>query len=366
MNSKTILVIGGYGSTGKILVRLLLDQTDAQVVVAGRNGGKAKKFAESLQSTRVTSTVADASDIASLEKAFAEADLALSAGTVTGYIDLMTKAAISTGTDFMDIHFQGAVYTTLKELESDIRAAGRCFITQAGCHPGLSYLMIKKSAPSFDLYKKAVVGMAMSLKADDIGSVTSFIEDLQDYQSLSFRNGKWGKNYDSETFDFGPPFGVKKGYPIFLEEIREAPEIFGLESTGIYAASVNWVVDFVVLPLALLLGAVRKGAGIKTLARIAVWWDTRFPPKFTAVTLLLNAEGEKEGKPVRASLKIEHEDAYYLTAAPVVACLKQYLEKSPGPGLHMMGHICDPGLLFADLEDMGIRIKAGPSSAGSM
>lgn len=50
----TILLLGGYGATGKSLARHLLARTNANVILAGRNFDKAKSFADELNDARVT------------------------------------------------------------------------------------------------------------------------------------------------------------------------------------------------------------------------------------------------------------------------------------------------------------------------
>ena len=42
----TIFILGGYGYTGKLLVRHLLARTNVEIIVSGRNLEKAKTFAD--------------------------------------------------------------------------------------------------------------------------------------------------------------------------------------------------------------------------------------------------------------------------------------------------------------------------------
>ena len=37
MSQNTALLLGGYGNTGRLISRLLLQETDVQLVIAGRN-----------------------------------------------------------------------------------------------------------------------------------------------------------------------------------------------------------------------------------------------------------------------------------------------------------------------------------------
>ena len=66
VTTMTILVLGGYGGTGKVFCRYLLKETNMNVIVAGRNRQKAEEWAEKLKSEfspdRISSRHVDASD----------------------------------------------------------------------------------------------------------------------------------------------------------------------------------------------------------------------------------------------------------------------------------------------------------------
>jgi saccharopine dehydrogenase (NAD+, L-lysine-forming) len=42
MKTKTILILGGYGGTGRVVSRLLLKETDVDIIIAGRSINKAE------------------------------------------------------------------------------------------------------------------------------------------------------------------------------------------------------------------------------------------------------------------------------------------------------------------------------------
>ena len=46
MDIKTFLILGGYGNVGRVLTRLLLQETNVRLVLAGRNFEKAKAAAD--------------------------------------------------------------------------------------------------------------------------------------------------------------------------------------------------------------------------------------------------------------------------------------------------------------------------------
>ncbi|MBL7075436.1 saccharopine dehydrogenase NADP-binding domain-containing protein [candidate division KSB1 bacterium] len=78
---QTILILGGYGNTGRLLARLLLLETDVNLYIAGRNREKALTTAEQLNkeyhTNRVRGIYADASKVNTLKKAFEKVDFVL-------------------------------------------------------------------------------------------------------------------------------------------------------------------------------------------------------------------------------------------------------------------------------------------------
>jgi len=86
--------------------------------------------------------------------------------------------------------------------------------------------------------------------------------------------------------------------------------------------------------------------GLKTFSR---------PPY--GIAIKAQVAGTLGGHPAEVEVVLRHPDGYVLTAAPVVACLLQYLDGSiRRPGLWMMGHLVDPHRLAADIERMGVSV----------
>lgn len=364
MKEKTIIVLGGYGGTGRVLCRWLLKQTKVDVIIAGRRVQKAEELSAQLSKEftgrRVSARYADASDSHSLVKAFEGVSMVLVAATTTQYVKQVADAALSAGIDYLDYHFQQTIVPVLNALAPAIKKAGRCFITQAGFHPGLPSAFVRYAAPHFDRYQKAVIAMAMTARIEKAESVYEIVDEMADYKSEIFKDGKWKKgNYkDTKKVDFGPPFGVRSCYPIQLEEIRPLPQVFGLQEVGVYVAGFNWFVDYVVFPLGLLLFKIRKGLGRRLVASLMVWGINNLSPSQQWVSFLVDAEGETQDQRIKVRVMAQHSDPYDFTAIPVVACLQQYLDGHIAkPGLWMMGHAVDPVRLMNDMERMGVRIQ---------
>ncbi len=61
-------------------------------------------------------------------------------------------------------------------------------------------------------------------------------------------------------------------------------------------------------------------------------------------------------------MTVAHGDAYFLTAAPAVACLEQVFDSAiRKPGLWRQGALVEPVRFFADLAHLGVRVSVTSS-----
>ncbi|MBI3911479.1 MAG: saccharopine dehydrogenase NADP-binding domain-containing protein [Armatimonadetes bacterium] len=364
MSPKTILILGGYGGTGLPIARLLLQETEVRLILAGRHTERADTAAAQLNSLfpglRVLGCYADATAPNGLRAAFRDADMVLVCSSTADYVREVAQAALAAGIDYLDIHYAQKKVPVLQSLAPAIREAGRCFITEAGFHPGLPSALVRHAASHFTHLRQADVDMVMSGRLQMTDSVQELIKDLGSSESRLFTEGRWRKAtyQDTRKIDFGPNFGTRLCYPIQLEEMRALPEQYALERTGIYVAGFNWFVDYLVFPLAIVLAKIREGFAAGPLARLMVWGINTFSRPPFGVVVTLAASGEKDDQPHSLRMAIQHSDAYEFTAVCAVACVLQYLDGTLAkPGLWMMGHVVDPGRLIEDLARMGARIE---------
>jgi hypothetical protein len=359
-----VLVLGGYGGTGTLFCRYLLQETGCQVVVAGRDRRKAEAWAETLKADfppdRVSARHADASDRDALREAFRGVDFVLVAATTTQFAKQIAEAALEARIDYLDIYYRQDVYPALESLKERIARSGRCFITQAGFHPGLPAAFIRKGAAYFDTYDSAIVAFAMNARIDKAESVYELVDALADYTVDVFKDGRWrrGTYRDAMTIDFGSRFGVKSCAPMGLVEIGPIPEMYPLKEVGVYAAGFNWFVDYVVFPLIVASQTIRKGSLRRFWAEALVWGLNTFSRADEGLVFLLHGTGGKDGHHREIEIRCEHDSAYDFTVVPVIAAMKQYLDGAiRHPGLWMMGHVVDPDRLCADMERMGVTIQ---------
>lgn len=365
MNNKTFLILGGYGGAGFPITRLLLQETEARIILAARNREKAERAADRLNTefpgARVTWRYADAADPQSLTAALDGVDVLLVCSTTTQYAEQVARVALLAGLDYMDIYAAQKIIPILKSLEPAIKQAGRCFITQAGFHPGLLAPFIRYAASYFSQYQKALVAMVMNDRREVSLQVTTEIAEMivaSAAETYVFKDGRWRQPEADYTrkIDFGSEFGVRVCYPVWFEEIRALPEQCGLEEAGAYIAGFSSL-DNLMLRLVELLNNLKQEAGTRFLAWLLWKLSPMSQPPF-GVRFKLEAAGVKDGKAISLEMLAQHDDPYALTAICTVACLLQYLDGSiRRPGLWLMGHLVEPGRLLKDMERMGAKVS---------
>lgn len=355
-----ILILGGTGYTGKLIARHLLGQSEAAVTIAARHVDKARAFAEELNQyysgRRAAAVYADAADGVSLRNVFRDQTLVLVAAPTTAHADIVVRAALEAGVDYLDVQLGAKKYALLQSLAGDIERAGRCFITEAGFHPGLPAALVRYAAAYFDAIESAITVGYLNLGKDLPYSeaVDELMEYLKEYQAQVYRNGQWTSSPVIRPIDFGGDIGCKRCYSMFFEELRPLPAMYpSLREVGFYISESHWMTDWVIMPMAWTWLKIMPHA-VRSAGRLLWWGMGTFHKPPYRVELQVQAAGLKNGQPGKVRARVAHTDGYELTAIPVVATLLQYMDGSERrPGLWMMGHFAEPIRLMKDIASMG-------------
>jgi len=369
--NKKIIILGGYGNTGIKIADLLLEYTEMEVILAARNMDRLKTSCRELNekylTTRVSTVYADASNRDSLVRAFNGADMVVVASGTVEYTETVATSVLEAGIDYLDVQYSTKKLNILFSRTEDIKKADLCFITDAGFHPGLPSVLIRYGAKDFDTLETALVGSV--IKQDwmnlEVAPSTSkeFIQEIMETQMLIYKDSNWkkGNMWSTRDFikmDFSKQFGVQECIPMFFEELRPLPDLYpSLKHMGFYIAGFNWFVDFFVFPLIMVVLKLFPKRGLAPMSKLMVasLAFTSKPP--FGIVMKLEASGKKDGEKKSIEITCYHEDGYWFTAIPVVACLIQYLDGTiRKPGLWTMGNLVDPFRLMKDMEKMGITI----------
>jgi hypothetical protein len=374
----TLVILGGYGNTGRALARLLLEHSDVSLVVCGRSKtkaeGEAARLNERYPGARVRGAAADASDRASLLESFSGADLVVAASSTSPLVLNVAEAALEAGLDYLDPQYSSSKLKVLRALAPSIEAAGRCFVTDGGFHPGLPAVLVRFAANRLETLRTARVGSVIQIDWRGLEIASSTVDELvaefRDFQSATYKNGRWQtlgwlESLRPVWMTFGHGMGRRYTMPMFLDEMRPLPKMIpGLEETGFYVGGFNGFVDWVVIPLGMFLQCISPGPGSRVFGRMLLWGLRRFGRPPYGTLLQLEASGSLQGAPAELRMTVYHEDGYLLTAAPMAACLFQMLNGAiRRPGLHLQALFVETERMLTDMQRMGIEVEIhGPTS----
>jgi saccharopine dehydrogenase (NAD+, L-lysine-forming) len=378
--SGTIMVLGGYGTTGKTLCELLLGYGHGDVVVAGRSLDKGEAAAAELDVRypgRVSARAADAADAASLARALDGVGLVAVAASVLAHAATVAQAALDAGVDYFDLLLTSEdKFAALERLRPRLETSGRCFITDGGIHPGLSGALIRALAPAFGRLERADVAglLRIDWAAYDFqpSTIHEFANEFRDYRMETLRNGVWQRiewRDAMRAVDFGPPWGSRRCSLMYMKELELLPEqLPDLRTCGFYVSGFNPVVDATVLPLGMAVMKYAPDTLGKPYSRLLAWSLRRFSRPPFGTVLQADAEGEAQtGAALRAGLRIKHPDGYWLTSAAAAACLLQWQDGSlREPGLHLQALAADPARLLLDLRRMGAGLDGRGVDVGRL
>jgi hypothetical protein len=361
-----ILILGGTGYTGKPIARLLLEHSEASITLATRHLDKAQALADEFNQHfpggRASAVYADAADTASLRAAFQDQDLIIVAAPTTAQAENVVRTALETGVDYLDVQIGARKFAMLQSLAEEIKRSGRCFITEAGFHPGLPAALVRYAATFLDSIESATtigyLNMGKNLPYTE--AVSELMEVFTEYQAQVYKNGQWTKatSFEMRTIDLGNDISRRLCYSMFFEELRPFPEIYpSLKNVGFFISESHWITDWVIFPITWMWLKIMPRA-TRPIGKLLWWGMGTFHKPPDRVELQIQATGVKDGKTVEIQASVAHPDGYELTAIPVASALLQYMDGSARkPGLWMMGHLIEPIRLMKDMEKMGAQTK---------
>ena len=354
-----LLFLGGYGAVGIQAARIVAGRADVEIVIAGRNLNRARRAAEKLSretgNARIAGASIDAKNYQEVVAAFKQVDWAIICIPLTGHGSKLAQAALDTGAHYLDINANKEKQSFLQAMARYIKRQGLCFVSEAGCLPGLPSLLVRHAHHLLGRLSDVSIGSMFRDLDISYGSAYDLLVELGAKHRV-FEGGAWRRAALSETmaFDFGDKLGVNRCYPFELLELVKLPlKEMGIHHLGLYAAGFNPVVDMVVMTW-VMTRLHKSEPGLHLGAKLAMWAG-----KFTqtpSCTLVQACATAPDGR--RVLMRISHENAYIATAIPLAACIIQMLESKrlSSRGLHLMGHFLEPAPFLDLIRDMGMTV----------
>jgi lysine 6-dehydrogenase len=239
-----VVVLGGAGLTGKCAVRdLIRSPKVSEVVVADIDEARARKFASSLKSNKITHAIVDARNHASTAALLKDADVALNMVQYYFNLDVM-KAALNAKVHYLDLG--GLYHTTRKQLKlsGDFKRAGLTAVVGMGCVPGVSNAMARWAVDRLDSVDTIRIRDGWRDLTPNAPrfvatwSIQTFTDEFQQ-NAIVYENGAYKEVPPitlGETITFPPPIGEVEAYTTLHSELATFPSSF--KNKGI--RNVNW------------------------------------------------------------------------------------------------------------------------------
>ena len=364
------LVLGGSGNAGKAIISHLLQQTDLEILIGGRSSAHNQQTLNELvqktgiAETRIATIRVDAAKLDELRNAFKAVDFIIVASSTSAYAANILQAALIEKKDYLDISLPSPEIDELyQKMQPYIQDTGLCIIRDGGFHPGVPAALVRYSALHISTLQRAEIGALLKVNWNDLsfseGTALEFMQEIKYFTPEYWNKGTWQKSFSKKKyFNFSAPFLQQSAIPMMLGEMRDLPKLFpSLEQCGFYMGGFDPFTDNVILPSIMLISNIFGKTFDRPLSR---WMFNSMKKHAKApfrAELLLLAEGMERGKPVSMQIRLGHQDAYALTAVPVVACVSQYLEQKHKTGIFYQAHFVEPGAFFEDMQRMGLELS---------
>ncbi len=350
------IAVFGATEAGRPICQLLLKEQKYEVVACARTTEKLDKLKVDLDpsGTRLSTQTVDLHRSEDLDKILDETDLIVSA--TRQWQDSLTLAtrAVQASTHYCGTYLSNPdKWHALRELDASCLSHGTMIVDDCGTHPGLPAAMIRMMLLRTPL-QSAWVGGKFDLNWDRLDlsteTATDFMAEIETADPSIFVEGQWKRGYaQARQFKFQDEQESANCIPMLMEEMRELAQSGALPSTGFFIAGFSPFVDYVIIPVSMLLTKINRRASGKLL----IWGLRRFASRPRCAVLQLEAEIEGSGDSVR--MVLSHNDPYFITAAPVVETIRQVLS-SAKPGVWTQRMFVEPETYFDNLQQMGIDV----------
>ncbi|CCQ34015.1 saccharopine dehydrogenase NAD+ L-lysine forming protein [Halorhabdus tiamatea SARL4B] len=225
-----VLIYGAYGYSGELVAREAADR-DLDVVLAGRNGTKTRGLAIQLGVDARVFPVEEA------ERHLDGVDVVLNcAGPFVETAEAMAEACLATGTHYLDITGEIAVFESLVERDREAEDADVCLL------PGVGFDVVPTDCLAAHLHDRLPTGTHLRLGIDTPGSVSggTLATALEQAGAggMGRRDGRLrpeAPGAKTRTIDFGS--GPEHAVSAPMGDVSTAYYTTGIENVEVYLSA---------------------------------------------------------------------------------------------------------------------------------
>lgn len=381
-----VVVLGAAGAMGRVAARHLATSAGIdELVLADLDGDAADVVAQGIGGGRASATACDVLDPAAIRRLLEPADLVVNCAGPFFRLGVPTlRAAIDTGTAYLDICDDPDPTIEMLGLDDQARAAGVVAVIGMGASPGVSNLLAVRAARRLDVVHDCFTGWSLDesreatpeeRQADGLvrpdgspaGAVVHFMEQIHGDVAV-VHGGDLVRRAPLEAVDLDHP-GVGRGTGYVVGH----PEPVTLHrSLGVTGRSANLVLVDDGATAAFLRGLQRDlDRGHLTLdqaARAMLAPPTTRQAKAALGGVRLRCAGSLprmfawvsgtiDGRPAVAGCHVTTMPSGMAgaTSIPAALAVAQLLERAPAPGVHAPEAVIDADRLLADLAPLCVH-----------
>lgn len=212
-DSLRVLILGGYGFFGRMIAARLARAPGVDLLVAGRDSGKATALAYQLGLRGDNARAIDTTDpkLPALLRKLGVQAVVHTAGPFQGQRYHVAQACISAGSHYLDLADGRAFVSGIGALDAAARAAKVCVLSGVSSLPSLSAAVVDQHLAYFKRLDSIAIGISSGAKLPGIAT----LEGIFGYCGKPFRvweKGAWTEAYgwlDTRTFGFPKPVGTR-------------------------------------------------------------------------------------------------------------------------------------------------------------
>jgi hypothetical protein len=211
--SHRVLILGAYGFFGQRIAAGLRREPGVELILAGRDVGKATALAYQLGLRAQNARAMDAADpkLAMLLRKLGVQTVIHTAGPFQGQQYQVARAAIEAGANYLDLADGRAFVVGISALDGAARAAGVCVASGVSSLPALSCAVVDRYLEYFGKLEHIAIGISSGARVPGIATWQSVLG----YCGKPFQvweNGAWKETHgwlDRRSFAFPKPVGPR-------------------------------------------------------------------------------------------------------------------------------------------------------------
>lgn len=358
-----VLILGGSGRVGSSVAADLLNHTQADIVIAGRNSVLGKKVSDRL-GDRVQFLSLDLADAQSLKAAISDANLVIHCAGPFPYRDAgVIKACIDAGVNYVDVSDHPSYTRKAVDCRAVAAAAGVTAIINTGIFPGISNSIVRWDVEQLDEPEKIHLSYVVAGSGGAGVTVmrTTFLGLQRPFQA--WINGDWQlvKPYsDREIIKF-PTYGDVDVYWFDVPEAFTLPSAFPVKTVITKFGTVPRFYNFLTWSVARWWHPwlLKQNAVIEFLSYVSHFM-TDVTDNLSGIGVAIRSEvtGKKNGKVARSCSTLVHPNtaiaAGYGTGAVAQLLLSKQLYK---PGVWTVEEALPTDLFEQTMQERGVQIQ---------